>query len=228
MKTLQFKTSGTVKDVDLKTKTVTGYFAAFDNVDADNDVFLQGAFSKSIKERGPEGKDHIFHLLAHNIYQPLGKPSILREDKKGLYFETPVADTTYGIDTLKLYEGGVYKEHSVGFITIQSDKRKDAANEEETEITEIKEVKLFEGSTVLWGANDQTPFSGFKEEMKTRIDFVTKVLKIKDLSDETLSLFEFELFKLQSLLKQEPSPDTLPKEPDYAMEFANCFTNLKN
>ena len=36
-----------VKDVDVKTGIVTGFFSKFDNVDSDNDVIRRGAYKKS-------------------------------------------------------------------------------------------------------------------------------------------------------------------------------------
>jgi len=51
----EVKQSGTVQDVDLKSRTVTGYFSKFDNIDSDRDMIVYGAFSKTIKERGQEG-----------------------------------------------------------------------------------------------------------------------------------------------------------------------------
>ena len=38
---------------DAKNRMVEGYFSAFDNIDSDADKILKGAFTKSIKEHGP-------------------------------------------------------------------------------------------------------------------------------------------------------------------------------
>ena len=115
---LELKNNGSVKDVDVSNRKVTGYLSAFDNVDYDNDIIVKGAFQKSIKERF----NNIFFLYQHNWEKPLGKFTSLVEDEKGLYFEAEIVQTSYGIDQLKLYESGLVKEHSIGFQTIKSDR----------------------------------------------------------------------------------------------------------
>jgi phage head maturation protease len=37
------------KDIDKKEGIVSGYFASFNTLDSDGDIFVQGAFTKSIK-----------------------------------------------------------------------------------------------------------------------------------------------------------------------------------
>jgi len=200
---------GTLKDVDVKSGTVTGYFAGFGNVDSDGDMITPGAFKKSINERGPDGVNRIAHLLQHDTYQPLAKPHVLQEDSKGLYFESTIAGTTYGKDALLLYEAGVYNEHSVGFQTITSERMESGTGI----YYELREVKLWEGSTVTWGANSETPFIGFKsagkKQIGDRFDKLIKAIKIGTLTDETIHSIELEIRQIKALLTQEPSTDTL-------------------
>jgi HK97 family phage prohead protease len=180
---------GHVKDVDLKTKTVTGYYNAFGNVDSDRDMSMPGCFAKSISERGPAGANKIVHLKQHNWLYPVGKPAVLKEDAHGLYFETPFVNTTYGEDMVKLYEAQIYKEHSFGFDYVKMNPVKAGG-----EIThwEILEYKMYEGSTVVVGANQNTPFTGFKsntedwvKELIADWDVCTAILKQRNLTDET-------------------------------------------
>jgi hypothetical protein len=188
-----------VKDVDVKSRKISGYFSAFGNVDSDNDIIMPGSYSKAIQEWGRSGKNRIQHLLQHDTYKPLGKPEILKEDSIGLYFETIIANTSYGNDTLALYESGTYDEHSVGIQVIKS------SQDENTGVRSITEIKLWEGSTVTWGANENTPFTGFKstkEEISffaKEIERTTKALKLSGLTDETFQQFEYSLKKLESL-----------------------------
>ena len=55
--------SGSVKDVDTKGRTVTGYLSKFGNVDNHNDIMQKGAFKQSLNER----RDNIFFLNQHNF-----------------------------------------------------------------------------------------------------------------------------------------------------------------
>lgn len=214
-KNLELKTiTGAVKDIDTKKRVVTGYLSNFDNKDFDGDIIVKGAFKKSITER----KNDIFFLNQHNWNQPHGRFSVLQEDMKGLYFEsTPMVEgVSYSEDVLKLYDAGIIKEHSIGFITLQSDQEDNARI--------IKEVKLFEGSNVTLGANNQTPFTGFKsltlKELNDRSTVLYKAIRNGNFTDDTFVLLEFALKELQlqayelgkkALEIQEPSLDT-PKE----------------
>lgn len=223
--------TSSVKDVDVKKGIVTGYLSDFDTKDYDNDIIVKGAYNKSINER----KDAIFFLNQHNWSQPHGKFNLLQEDSKGLYFESqPLINTTYSQDTLKLYEAGIIKEHSVGFITIKDEfSQKDNARI-------IKEIKLLEGSNVTLGANPNTPFTGFKSmtltETNDQVKKIVKMLKNGTLTDETFTLLEIALKQLQkqaynlgvkSLDKKEPLKDTPlivePKSRD--IETINNFIN---
>lgn len=183
---------GELKDLDMKNRIVTGYLSSFGNEDSYNDIVMQGAFKKSIKER----KDNIFFLNQHNWSQPHGTFKELKEDKKGLYFESnPLIDTTYSSDTLKLYEAGIVKEHSFGYETVKFD------YDSETNIRSLKEIKLYEGSNVTRGANPETPFTGFKyktlKEINTEQKNIIKAIHNGTFTDETFALLEIALKQLQ-------------------------------
>jgi HK97 family phage prohead protease len=230
---------GILKDVDTTGRTICGYFASFNTKDSDGDMFAPGCFAKSIRENS----DRIMHLLQHNTLQPIGRPNVLKEDSNGLYFETPIAKTTLGDDVLQLYMDGVYKEHSVGFEMINStgDTYTDG-----TPVNIIKEAKLWEGSTVTWGANQNTPFTGLKspfrglgqselssgnilDEALERSTLIYKQLHRGNLHDDTYTLLEIELKQLQSLLAARPKDFTLPAptEPDQnLLETLHTINNL--
>ena len=199
--TTKSSTGATLKDIDAKQGIITGYAASFDTLDSDGDVFTKGAFKKSVTENS----SRIMHLLQHDVLKPIGRPQMLVEDAKGLYFEEKLTpkqlEVGYIRDTLKLYEAGVYNEHSVGFITMQDHKgQKDSQN-----VNYITEAKLMEYSTVTWGANENTPFMGLKSIDKpnvlNRIDVICKALRIGDLSDDTYIKLEIELQQIKTLIE---------------------------
>jgi HK97 family phage prohead protease len=144
-----------VKDVDVKNGIITGYFSAFNNVDSDNEIVVPGAFRRSIRERGPSGSNRVAFLRQHRPELLLGRPTVLKEDKTGLYFESKISPTSYGKDTMVLYQDGVINEHSIGYDVVKQERTQD-------EPTRLLELRLWDGSAVTWGANDQTPFLGFK------------------------------------------------------------------
>jgi uncharacterized protein len=188
--------SGIIEDVDDVKGIVTGYFSAFNNIDSDGDVIVSGAYKKTVGENGPMGRNRIMHLLQHNPLMPLAKPMELIEDAKGLRFVSKITETSYGKDAIKLYAEGVFNEHSVGFEIIKSDNK--------AGYREIREIKLWEGSTVTWGANPNTPIESMKswdkpksEEMLSKF---CNILRNGDLTDESLIQLEIGLKQLQNHL----------------------------
>ena len=232
---LEYKNINTsvVKDVDVKKGIITGYLSDFDTKDYDGDVIVKGAYKKSITERHKDIK-----FLNHHLWhQPHGGFDVLQEDSKGLYFEsTPlVKGVSYSDDTMKLYEAGIIKEHSVGFITVKADYDK----KEQARI--IKEIKLLEGSNVTLGANPNTPYLGMKsaglQETNDQVNRIVKMLRNGSLTDETFVLLEIALKQLQkqafeigkqSLKTKEPSEDTLKDvdKPNNA-ELIKALNNFK-
>jgi uncharacterized protein len=187
---------GIIEDVDDVKGVVTGYFSAFNNIDSDGDVIVSGAYKKTVAENGPNGKNRIMHLLQHNPLMPLAKPMELIEDGKGLRFVSKITETSYGKDVIKLYAEGVFNEHSVGFEIVKSDNK--------AGYREIREIKLWEGSTVTWGANPNTPIESMKswdkpksEEMLSKF---CNILRNGDLTDESMIQLEIGLKQLQNHL----------------------------
>ncbi len=106
-------------------------------------------------ERGPKGANLIWHLTDHNpsLKSAIGKFSELYVEDNYLVGVTDVPNTTWGNDVLEFYKSGHINQHSVGFRTIKQENQKS----QEGEYNLIKEILLFEGSAVLWGANMNTP-----------------------------------------------------------------------
>jgi HK97 family phage prohead protease len=189
--------SGIIEDVDDVKGIVTGYFSAFNNIDSDGDVIVSGAYKKTVAENGPMGRNRIMHLLQHNPLMPLAKPMELIEDAKGLRFVSKITETSYGKDVIKLYAEGVFNEHSVGFEIVKSDNK--------SGYREIREIKLWEGSTVTWGANANTPIESMKSWDKPKSeDMIAKMCNLirkGDLTDESLITLEIALKQIEQHLK---------------------------
>lgn len=160
---------GVIKDVDVKTGTVTGYFAVFGNIDSDGDMIMPGAFKRTLTNN----IKRIKHLAYHDPWQPLSKPAVLKEDTKGLYFESTIVPTSYGKDIIQLYQSGVLDEHSIGYEVVRDNKL--------DKYKELIELKLWEGSTVTWGANEQAGTNSVKsmtkEQCLIKLDYVLKAIK---------------------------------------------------
>lgn len=221
-------TSTEIRGVDVDKRIVEGYYSVFDFKDSDGDVMMKGCYEKTIKENGPYGKNRIMHLYQHDPLQVLGKPMELIEDGKGLYFRTMIADTNLGTDVLKLYKQGVLTEHSVGinFVKREYDNEKDCYM--------VKEAKMWEGSTVTWGANELSTGGMMKGNVKDSVDKykeLSKAFYSGDYTDETYKLIEKQIKHLEealksSLISKEPTQVT-PKE-DEAELILKLFDNFNN
>ena len=189
-----------VMDVDTEQRRVKAVWARTGNVDLDNDIIVPEAFTKTLKERGPKGKNLIWSLVDHcaEMEAVIGKPEQLYVDGDMLIAITPIVMTETGEDVLKMYDAGLINQHSIGFTTINSSVGKDG-------VRTITELKLYEGSAVLWAANPETPTLAVKSEVKkeqlaTRLEKLLKAFKGGRFTDETFALMEIEIKRIQSEL----------------------------
>lgn len=130
-----------LKELDLDARIVKAYVSVFDFKDMDGDIIRKGAFKKTIQENLPR----IQHLYQHDPYKPIGKILSLEEDDYGLLMTSKLSTSTLGEDVWKLYTEGILREHSIGFNVMKRDP-------EDPNI--FTEVRLWEASTVTWGANE--------------------------------------------------------------------------
>ena len=245
-----------IKSVDGKKGIVTGYFSAFNNVDADGDIIRPGAFTKTIAEKGPNSaQPRIKHLFNHNTSQPLGVLMTLSEDSTGLAYESQIGTHTLGQDFVKMVESNLITEHSIGFRTIKKNQLQDYEGYMKNPSAgwfEIKEIELWEGSSLTsWGANQNTPLTSLKTKGQKEIvaDLIVRQKNIEKFcrnttaSDETIELLLIECKQLtQIILEKSTMPDMVecptcgedtPDEPDddgmiKCQKCDTVFTMLKS
>jgi hypothetical protein len=225
---LPYKTKNTnasIKGVDMDRRIIEGYYSIFDFKDSDGDVMLKGCYEKTLKENGPNGKNRIMHLYQHDPLQVLGKPMTLMEDEKGLYFRTMISDTELGNDVLKLYRDGILTEHSVGINFIQ----REYDSQEDSYL--VKEVKMWEGSTVTWGANEMAIGGMVKGSQKDQVDKykeLSKAFYSGDYTDDTFRLIEAQIKHLEqsfknSLQTEKPVQATSKNEAEQIKAVFDTF-----
>jgi len=150
-----------------------GYASTFWDVDSYGTAFAPGAFSKTLAERG----DRTLVLWQHDPYLPIGKPTAMAEDGRGLAVTAQISDgTNAGREALALLRDGVPLGLSVGFRTLRErpvDLERDPvildnapsmvkANPEKTVI--IEEARLFEFSVVSFPANEQATIAAVRRD----------------------------------------------------------------
>ena len=211
------KSNFEIKDADLKKGIVTGYASIFGNLDSDEEIVVRGAFSKTIAERGPESpKPRIKHCWQHDSWQPIGIPIVLKEDEKGLYFESQFGKDTFSQDKLQQHIDKIITELSIGYNVVRSEDVRDEETGERISRT-LLELKLWEYSSVTWGANSLTEVISAKGEaidilanLNKRIEALNRGLKNGKYTDETCEQFEAEIEKIQAIIKSlniNPAPE---------------------
>jgi HK97 family phage prohead protease len=220
--------SNSVQDVSTTTRKVKVAISQMGSKDFDNDVIDHNAYTKTLTERGPKGANLIWHLTDHNpsLKSAIGKFSELYVEKDYLVGVTDVPNTTWGNDVLEFYKSGHINQHSVGFRTIKQENQKSV----EGEYNLIKEILLFEGSAVLWGANINTPtieVGKSMEEVMTQHEKLSKELSmllksLKDgrFSDDAFEFIEIRVAQINEAIKSLISIDTTPKEEQPAEAVA--------
>jgi HK97 family phage prohead protease len=183
-KALNFKAD----DVNTGARTFAGYASTFD-ADLGNDIISKGAFNKTLKERG----DRVKILWQHA--DPIGKPTSMNTDSKGLFVEGKISKTRLGDEAVELMNDGVIDQMSIGFSIPAGKSERDSKG-----MRLINEVKLFEFSLVTFPMNENA--------------FVTSIKSVKDAIrcgnyDHTeLKELADALAELNALLKNEPPKNT--------------------
>jgi uncharacterized protein len=185
----------------------------------------------------------IWSLVDHkaDMAHTLGKPKELYIEGDMLVAVTDLVETECGEDAIKLYEAGLINQHSIGFSTLKSDV------DQRTGVRTITELKLYEGSAVLWGANPETPTLGFKGEFKEtkeslslRLENLIKAFRGGSFTDDTFALMEIQIKQIQAELLTleiaetitqpaeavEPTPVVEEKSNEEVLKAIKQFNNL--
>ena len=141
--------------LDYQGRTIEGYAAVFGNIDLVQDRIDQGAFSKTLQERG--GK--IKFLWQHDTKTPMGRVLEMHEDQHGLWFKAIISDTQTGRDALALLKDGAIEGMSIGYEPIVHEYQKFNGQT----IRALKEIRLHEISLVTLSANPEAQVTALKE-----------------------------------------------------------------
>lgn len=228
------KSNFRLKDIDSEKKVISAYVSVFGNVDTDGDMVVKGAFKKTISERGPgAARMRIKHLWMHDPFSIIGIPETMEEDDTGLLVRSKFGTDTFSADKFQQHIDGLVDEFSIGYQVMQSDKADDH--------TKLTELKLWEYSSVTWGANELTRIVEGKgcikeqlEMINERMNKLTTALRKGKYTDETAEQFEIELKQIQTIyndlitLKSEPDT-THEQSPDGTLDdeqIADIFKTL--
>ena len=189
-----------VAEYDDDSMTIKAYGAVFNNVDSDLDIIQKGAFTRSIKEWGPEGKDRIKLIAQHDLNRPIARITEMKEDAKGLYIEAKFGDWTDSKDYYAMAKAGAVNELSIGYKVLDSEDNEHGGRD-------LKQIKLYEISMVTVASNDEAVIMDVKS-----MDPLKLVDQIED-KDLAFKL-EHEILKLQSKAEEA----TIETESDLAVK----------
>jgi hypothetical protein len=132
-------------------------------------------------------------------------------------------DTALWNQIWPLYEAGDITQHSIGFSIMDSVYKQDG-------VRVITSIALWEGSSVLWGANPITPTLEVSKDftLAERVESLHKSLKAKNFDKE---LFNIELLQLKDLLSEaekatRPEITTLPEAKRINWDMVAALINL--
>lgn len=260
-----------VKDVDFSKRTVTGVLNTYYWIDSDIDMLVPGVAKRTINNSGPNSSAiaKIKHQADHKLDTEhiVGRFTVLEEKqieyKDVLYFESEIPNTSRGNDHLMNYQNGIYDQHSIGFRYVAYEKADiNSANQairenwtkyyplalnkevadQEGYFWIIKEIQLYEGSVVMFGANELTPYLGSKSKDKesirldlmSRIDNITNVLKNGRMTDEGFKTLQLQLLQQKQIIselelgKETAKKGTLEDSPIATPPKSNFWINFNN
>jgi len=134
-----------------------GHFSVFGNVDDGNDMMHEGAFAKTLAERGNRVK--VFYM--HDWTKLIGpSPKTLKEDAIGLFAAGRLTlNSFWGNETFALLRDGALNEGSIGYEAVKWDIE---SVSDGRPIRHLREVRLYEISPVPLGMNALTQIRAVK------------------------------------------------------------------
>jgi len=170
-------------------RSVTGIASVFGNVDDQADRIWPGAFNVTLNMRRTKFR----HLWNHDFFMPpiasidaiqeVGRDALPEavlaeapEAMGGLMVTRTYLDTPRGNEVLAGIKAGAINEMSIGLDPV----RFDFGEVDGTRVRELREIKLWDTSDVLWGANDATTASKslalemLLKQLRATLDHLTK------------------------------------------------------
>ena len=206
-----FKTVS-MKAVDEVEGKVEAVFSNFNEVDSDGDVVLPNAIKSGYGDRG------VAMVWAHDWKRVIGRGEIVDDGTKAIFKGQFIMDTQEGKDAYNTVKAmGDLQQWSFGYEVLDSEKgmfKKDS--DTEIEVRYLNDVKVWEVSPVLVGANQNTYTMAVKQDKP----------KGKKFSEEV----EDVLTTLTSLVKRarELTALRLSKDKSLSEESTELITDLQD
>lgn len=169
-----------VTKIDADQGIVEHVFAVFGNVDLGNDILHPGSFTKTIAERGNKVRVLDQHKT-DSVMRAVGKPIMIREISRnelppevldqypeatgGVFARTQfLMDTPEGKGIFTRIKESAIDEWSFAYDALDTDYSKIEVDGREITVRNIRTLKLYEYSPVLFGMNPATSTISAKEQ----------------------------------------------------------------
>lgn len=126
-------------------RTLTGYpivFNSWTTINSWEGQFKERVAPTALRKTLKESSDQIKVLFNHGMGpmgdMPLGKPTVMRTDDRGLYVEVPLSETTYNDDLLALMRDGAIDGQSFRFSVVQEEWEHPKRGLPERTLTEVR------------------------------------------------------------------------------------------
>ena len=206
------------KTIDLHTSNevegkVEAVFSVFNEIDSDGDVVLPNSIKSGYGDAG------VAMVWAHDWKRPIGRGEIVQDGDRAMFKGQFIMDTQEGRDAFATVKAmGDLQQWSFGYEVLDSENgtfQKDGSN---TDARYLKELKVWEVSPVLVGANQNTYTVGVKEKSENNSG-----LTLADESDELLNNLSALLMRFKELTALR-----LKKEKTLSDNSTSILMNLQD
>ena len=144
--------------------TVEAVFSVFNEVDSDGDVVMPNSIKSAYGDKG------VAMVWAHDWKNVIGRGEIVQDEQKAVFRGQFIMDTQAGREAFETVKAmGDLQQWSFGYEVVDYENgmfKKDG--ETEIEVRDLKDLKVYECSPVLVGANQNTYTMAVKEDDKEK------------------------------------------------------------
>ena len=200
----------TTNEVEGKVEAV---FSVLNEIDSDGDVVMPNSIKSGYGESG------VAMVWAHDWKKPIGRGEIFQDGEKAKFKGQFIMDTQDGRDAFETVKAmGDLQQWSFGYEVVDSENGTFTKDGMDTEARFLNELKVWEVSPVLVGANQNTYTVGVKEKSEE-----TSGLTLTNETDQLLT-------NLSALLKRfkELTALRLKKEKTLSDNSTNLLMELSD
>ena len=200
----------TTNEVEGKVEAV---FSVFNEIDSDGDVVMPNSIKSGYGDAG------VAMVWAHDWKKPIGRGEIVQDGEKAKFKGQFIMDTQDGRDAFETVKAmGDLQQWSFGYEVVDSENGTFTKDGMDTEARFLNELKVWEVSPVLVGANQNTYTVGVKEKSEE-----TSGLTLTNETDQLLT-------NLSALLKRfkELTALRLKKEKTLSDNSTNLLMELQD